>query len=65
MGLAQDIRDALDRHVPVEAVERAPPQTRAHVQEAQNLRVEMIDLAELLENSLRDRPADAGQARRP
>jgi hypothetical protein len=54
MRLAHEITAVLDRHVPIEAVETAPRETRAFVREAQGLRVEIIDLAETLEDALKE-----------
>jgi hypothetical protein len=54
MRLAHEITAVLDRYVPVEAVEQAPREKRALVREAQDLRVEIIDLTETLEDALRE-----------
>jgi hypothetical protein len=48
------MKDALDRHVPVQEVDEVPPDARALLEEAQNLRVELIDLAETLDDVLED-----------
>ena len=55
MRLAQDITAVLDRHVPVEAVETAPRETRALIKETQDLRVEIIELVETLDDALKER----------
>jgi hypothetical protein len=54
MGLAQDIQDVLDRHVPVEAVASASPKAIGLLREAQNLGAEIMDVADMLEDALGD-----------
>jgi hypothetical protein len=57
MRLAHEITAVLDRHVPAEAVETAPREMRDFVRETQALRIEIIDLAETLDDALRERLA--------
>jgi hypothetical protein len=54
MALAQDIQDVLDRHVPVQAVQHGTPKEVALVKEVQDLRAEIMDVVDILEDALKD-----------
>ena len=54
-GLAQDVTKALDRHAPASASTTHSPEADAAAKEIANLRAEIMDLVETLEDALKER----------
>ena len=59
MGLAQDIRDALDRYAGAQAAITYSAEKDGIEEEVQNLRMEILDLVETLDDALKERKADS------